>query len=338
MEDHEKINIFVPEQTKALLEHDARLFEFFKKDGQTINRNQFLTKLIVGYHATYESELQTKYDAIFSELADYIDDETKRAEAADKILKSAVMPDTPRQKGKKSPHISLKPTKDTAPIISRVAGNNSFNDSISKYFCRMFISYIEKPLYERERIVFHKNVELLLNGCASKHSVSFFLASNPTTIHEVVPYELAVGQDEMFNYLLCQEQGKNGEFQAMTYRLNRITGLAPCTSPAVLSKTVKRHLEQMKKYGAQYPINDDEETCVRLTDEGIAQYRRIYYGRPQYERIESAQNSSLYYFACSKEQIFFYFRRFDRGSAEIILPSSQRERMISFHQQALKCY
>ena len=61
MSDLEKINIYVPEQIGVILDNDANPFEILKKDGKTINRNKFLSLLILGYQNSYVSEYQQSY-------------------------------------------------------------------------------------------------------------------------------------------------------------------------------------------------------------------------------------------------------------------------------------
>ena len=87
------------------------------------------------------------------------------------------------------------------------------------------------------------------------------------------------------------------------------------------------------KSDAAYSINDDEVTCVRLTDDGKKLLNQIYFGRPHYEYAEG----DLYYFKCSSDQLYLYFRRFYTG-AEVISPISLRKRIIDFHNKALSCY
>ena len=52
----DKINIYLPAEVGDMLERDVTLFEIFKKDGMTPNRNRFLNMLVQGYYETYSSE------------------------------------------------------------------------------------------------------------------------------------------------------------------------------------------------------------------------------------------------------------------------------------------
>lgn len=43
MSEQDKINIYVPREVGEVLDSDNEMFEVFKPDGMTLNRNQFLT-------------------------------------------------------------------------------------------------------------------------------------------------------------------------------------------------------------------------------------------------------------------------------------------------------
>ncbi len=85
-------------------------------------------------------------------------------------------------------------------------------------------------------------------------------------------------------------------------------------------------------------INEEEEACVRLNSYGIKSFNKIYYGRPQYDRIEKKDDQTYLYFRCSLDQLFLYFKRFENGSAEVLHPESLRNRMIKFHEDAIEVY
>ena len=52
----DKIKINVTAHTAAILQKDAEAFEFFKKDGRTLNKNALLTRLIVNYDETFRAK------------------------------------------------------------------------------------------------------------------------------------------------------------------------------------------------------------------------------------------------------------------------------------------
>ena len=335
----EKINIYVPENIGAMIENDAVMFEVYKKDGRTVNKNRFLGLLIKGYYGDYISEARDAYDAIISSIETDKLTLKEKEEIADVVLKRAILPVVPSRKGKNPARLSLKPTKDTEALIDQIITDLGGEDYISQYFCRMIMSYCEKPFSKREQIIFKDKYETLKDACSAGRSISFKTIWNDKVIHEVIPYKVVTGSEEMFNYLIGAEINcDTGCQEAKTYRLNRISSINYGRSMDSMDDTVKRHLDMMLKYGPQYMINDDTESCIRLSDSGIRNFSRIYYGRPVVDHVVEKEDGHYYYFKGSKDQVFFYFRRFGYEDAEIISPESLRQRMIDFHSKAYAMY
>ena len=336
----EKINIYVPEKIGSMLKRDASMFEVYKRDGQTINKNRFLVMLIKGYYEDYVTEKRSSYDKVLLSLDDTEKLSAKEKEhIAKRILRNVIYPEVPSRKGKNPARLSLKPTKDTETLIEQIMIDLDEDDYISQYFCRMFISYCEKPFSKREQIIFRENFEKLQFACDTRKSITFKTIWNTGIIHEVIPYKVVIGPEEMFNYLLCAELNPNtGKQEAKTYRLNRIDRLNYGRSVKSIDDTVKNYLDEMLKYGPQYMINEEMESCVRLNIKGVKSFNSIYFGRPQYERVQTDGNQTYYYFKCSIDQLFLYFKRFEGNEAEVIYPKSLRDRVVQFHKQSLKTY
>ena len=102
----EKINIYVPESVGALINNDAALFEIFKRDGCTINRNRFLTFLITGYYRMYASDCRRKYDCIRAELQDRLYDLEIENKVARNIYNKLYLPENAKHRGKNTVKIS----------------------------------------------------------------------------------------------------------------------------------------------------------------------------------------------------------------------------------------
>lgn len=331
----DKINIYVPQNIGDQIVSDANLFEIFKNDGKSINTNRFLGKLITGYYDDYENERQLAYRSIISTLEGKKLSEEDKEQIANNIIHNVILPHVPSRKGKHPKRLSLKPTKDTEFLIEQIIRDTSDQDFISQYFCKMIMSYCEKPFSIRERILFKENYEKLILACDTKVSISFKTIWNPEQIHEVIPFRVVTGTEEMFNYLLCAEVDPETHFQAArAYRLNRIGKLRIGKNFYAIDADIEKRLIKMTQYGPQYAINDDNEVIVRLTPKGELTYKRVYWGRPQPIKITA---NGEYYFDCSLDQVYLYFRRFG-DDAEIIKPYTLRERIIAFHKDALKVY
>jgi len=336
MSNLEKINIFVPKEVDNILRYDARVFEILKKDGNTINMNRFLSMLICGYHEQYVEECNRKINTIKAELTTKGISESDSDEIADNILKKAVLPYNPSKRSKNTAKLSLKPTNDTEDIILHVIEKES--DYISQYFCRMLASYSKKSLSVREQIVFKDNYDSLTRACKNGISVVFRTTGGGDKLHEVLPYKVVASNDGLFNYLLCAEESFNGVQEAITYRLNRFKGITFSKRSISIDPTVKYHLDQMSLLAPQFAINEDLDISVKLTSYGIRRYNRVYYGRPQFSSIEENENGAIYHFNCSEDQVYFYFRRFEGDSAEILSPKKLRERMRESFEESFRVY
>lgn len=332
----EKINIYLPEGTGALLDEDAMRFEVLKKDRETINRNRFLSRVFAGYYRTYAEECRIQYEAAVQVLADYLPQKNQQEEAANRLLLSLRGAAGAPRRDAPSKKYSLKPTVDTGGILQEIRENLPLEDSLSGYLCQLLCSYSQKPLHERERIVFREEYGLLEDAVQKKQCVSFSTSWKPDITHTVLPYGVFVGQDEMYNYLLCMEQDRRtGKDQAVTYRLNRLQGLRKSAARMTLTAPVRRNLEEMARRGAQYVIRGKQKSVIGLTPKGQDAYLRVYQGRPKPDAIEEKDGFRWLVFSCSEEQLFFYFRKFEGGTLRVREPDALRKRLLAFHEGAI---
>ncbi len=339
MSDLEKINIYVPKRVELILNRDAWLFEIYKTGSMAINHNRFLSLLLIGYYDAYVEERHKALEKIKDELKSVSLSQKSVDELSERIMNQVVLPEVPKRKGKNPARLSLKPTEKTEGIITSIIKDLSQFDYISQYLCKMFLSYCQKPLFERERIIFSSSYDFLETACRTHRGITFTTIWDSKTVHEVYPYKICVGMDEMFNYLLCQEiNHRTGEPEARTYRLNRLSHLKFCAKSMSLVPEVEDYLKRMQDHGAQYAINENDIVCVKLSDYGVLSYNRVYHGRPSPLKIEKKNGASYFYFDCSKLQIMHYFRRFEPGAAEIVSPEGFRNQMKSFFQKNLENY
>ena len=335
----DKKDICVPEWVGKRVEEDTESFEFYKKDGN-LNKNLFLRHLVVGYYYDYLNNNKKKINDISDILLNNNVPEESINEISESILKSVVLPPVPTRKGKNPKKLSLKPSKDMATLMLTIERNLGPSDSLSQYLCRMIMSYCELPFSEREKIIFSDLFSEIERYCASNNKtgtvISIRTIWKPDIIHNVIPYKITTAKDERYNYLLCAEI-TNGKQEARAYRINRIIDIEESGS-SLISDEIRKNLDRMLIDGANFRIkNDDENAIVRLTQDGILSYKRIYNGRPKPYRICDNGETCDYYFDGSNEQLFLYFRRFG-SDAEIISPKSLRERMHRFYSDGAALY
>ena len=335
----DKFYIGIPSDTFANLNRDAEFFGIYKGNNMDVNMNDFLSRLIVGYFKEYKKERNDKINRIQEMIGPWIHDPKKADELAERMMKEIVQTPIPKRKGKNTERLPYKPTRETDQSITEIKG---IAGSYTEYLCRMLMSYCDRPIYERERIIFRDNTVFLKDACKWKRAIVFTTVSKPDVIHRVIPYDLAVGKDELCNYLLCQEYNPYTQrTEPASYRLCRICNPDYSETSGSLDDTIVNYLEKMKKQGAQFAITENTDICVRLTPAGQKSYRRIYYARPAVDkdRIEMLDDgSALYRFKASAEQVFRFVIRFRAGEAEIMSPPELREKIYQYYKEAVLPY
>lgn len=329
------IKINLPESLYQSLLSDAASFEVLKRDGERINLNGFMSSFVSGYYEKYLEEVSRRARRIREMLSPFITDQTQLDRATLELVEDDKSIDGASSKDANSKSLKFRPTKETDGIIIEIEEERrTANESLSGFFRKMLYSYSKKPTYERERIIYHGITDLLERACSSKKEITFTYRDKPGLLHRVVPYRIRYGTDELHNYLLCQEYNEfRDEMVAMSYRLCRIVNPRITKVDGQLDSRTTERLVKMEKYGPQYTINEETETCVEFTPDGRKSFQRLYQGRPIVDRKEPEDDSGnvKYYFTCSQDQLYLYLRRFNPGETTILYPEGLKARLYQFH-------
>lgn len=326
----EKIKINVTAHTATIIDKDIESFEFYKADGRSFNKNSFITKLIVNYHNTFkEKEL-----AMFEQLKKTISSAVTASESTvdtltydiiSQFYKSKISPN----KEKLNHSISIKPTKETAPIIEYIEQYMLSGSTLSEYFRKMFYSYASLPQDEREKIIFKPQYTALKEAIKSKRSVYITFNNAESRNCEVMPYAITCAKEELHCYLIGSAR------LPMTFRLSRIATVTLLNSSKDFSPYELKVFAKMLTYGAQFNYFDDdfEPIKVELTERGEKLYKKILIHRPVATKVEG----NIYHFECSHFQIVHYFVRFGK-EALVLSPDSVINSIIRFHREAARRY
>lgn len=326
----EKIKINVTAHTATIIDKDIESFEFYKTDGRSFNKNSFITKLIVNYHNTFkEKEL-----AMFEQLKKTISSAVTASESTVNTLtydiisqfyKSKISPN----KEKLNHSISIKPTKETAPIIEYIEQYMLSGSTLSEYFRKMFYSYASLPQDEREKIIFKPQYTALKEAIKSKRSVYITFNNAESRNCEVMPYAITCAKEELHCYLIGSAR------LPMTFRLSRIATVTLLNTSKDFSPYELKVFAKMLTYGAQFNYFDDdfEPVKVELTERGEKLYKKILIHRPVATKVEG----NIYHFECSHFQIVHYFVRFGK-EALVLSPDSVINSIIRFHREAARRY
>lgn len=320
----DKIKIYLPQKIADILDKDAEAFEFFKRDGITINRNALLTKLILNYGEAFARErnrlaavIRSHYDC--AEISD-----EKAAELCAEITETLYA----REDGERrlDAVISLKPTSLSQSAIEYTENYLLDGRSLSEYFRGMITSYASLPQDRRETIIFRPQYEAIKKAIVEKKKV--FITTTRDKGFEISPYEIVGSKEEMHLYVIGMRGGST------TFRLSRITSVKILGADAEITDEQVKVALKMIKYGPQfYYGTNEEEVCVRLTPRGMKKWKSIYVHRPLPDRIEG----NLMYFNCSHIQIIQYFLRFG-ADAEILCPEYMRRELKNFYTAAANLY
>lgn len=347
--EQRKIDFYPTPELFQLIRNDTELFEIFKKDkGQNImviNINEFLNRLLHEYFDDYIKELEGYSSHISKILKNSHVDEDIINDVINLLLAEVVFADNTKtkKKGNKSSteHRYFKTTDkyETLDIIENIESNYlSQYPSLSDYICKMLQSYFNKPLYIRERIIFSRGYNTILD-CCQKDCIKFRYTYD-NKIYTVMPYKIFTGKEQMFNYVFCYGLDEDGKLKNYSFRLSRMSSVKKNHSTIPYPSDIKTKFDLTNKLGASYAINGElEETCVLLTPSGTLSFKHIYFGRPKVDRKEITTEGNLrYYFKCSTEQLYRYFRRFNPGEAIVEYPKTLQDKIIGFHVKSLEGY
>ena len=327
--DYDKIKIYATKRVAEILEKDAENFEFLKKDGITPNKNGLLTTLIVNYSDHFNAKQanlvrlvektinQNTYlsDSKVQEMSQEIVNQLNNELASDLVDKFDTL-------------ISLKPTKETLPIISYVENYLLSNCSLSKYFRDMFVDYTSLPQDMREKIIFQEQYQILSEAINQKQKV-FITTKGSQSIMEISPYAFSHSKEEMHIYLMFKQVNS-----CRSIKLSKIKSVTILKSNSAFNEIDIQIFQKMLKYGVQFFYNtNEEEVIIKLSPRGQKLFHKIYIHRPIPSKIEN----DTFYFNCSHTQIMQYFSRFG-GDVEIISPKSIRDDIFNFHYSFIKKY
>lgn len=337
----EKIDSYIPKEVKQIIRNDVELFELFKKDSANklmqINTNYFMNKFIENFFDDYMVQRRNYHKNISGKLSNLGINTQQINDISHQILNDFIFSDDYNSNSKSNERLYFRPIDKTAYTLEYIDLNLE-GDSKSKFIARMLIAYSKLPQYEREKIIFKDIYNKVFHACKNNSiSISYSLGKKNMV---VMPYAIFQGKEQLFNYLFCCGYDNDGNLRNYSYRINRITAVRASEKIIPYTDNIEHHFQLTQKYGASYAINGSEkETCVLLNKSGISSFRQIYFGRPKAERKEVDSNGTYrYYFNCSEEQLYRYFRRFNPGEALVEYPQSLKDRIMKFHRDSLKTY
>lgn len=312
----EKIKIYITKEMQEALDRDMELFEFFKKDGKSLNRNEFLSTLILHYYESYGEKLSLLQSQIADKLESLSLNRYEKETLSVQLLE--LMEFNPQLKDhvRYTRTVSLKPTRRTSSALEYILERYLFGMSFSAFFRNLFQSYLAQPLNQRERIIFKDRVDIIERAIALKRQIRFTTRRNQT-IHTASVYDLCHSKEELMNYVLCEWKDR-----PFSFRLSRMQNLVLTQDHGEISELNELLLERTKQQSVQFVLQREEEVCVRLDEEGKKLMQVMYIHRPKILRTEG----DCCYFHASYSQIENYFIKFGEH-ALIVSPQYMQDIM-----------
>lgn len=339
--ENAKIDIYPSPKIRQMIDNDIELFELFKdnKNSEPMkgNTNAFLNRLLNEYFDKYTEEME--------EFTRLLNTYPMIAKDIRKLIDIILDNEAPHHSNNtednlEKKRLSFKPTQKnyTTNISEKIDRNCPHNMSRSGFICQILKFYFRKPLYLRERIIFQSEYENILRHC-QKNCIEFYNLSD-NQWYTVMPYKIFLGKEQMFNYVFCYGLDENNTIKNYSFRLSRMSQIQGTSLFIPCPEDIEKNFSLTQSLGASYAINTPPETsCVLLTKKGLSSFRHIYFGRPKIKEKKPAPNGGFrYYFICSEEQLYRYFRRFNPGEAIVESPPSLRDRIIDFHKKSLEVY
>lgn len=194
--------------------------------------------------------------------------------------------------------------------------------SEAEYFRTLFYKYATLPLFEREKILYDKNFQLLEGSIANNQRI---IIQTKNRTRKLEPY--FIKQSEEFSYVFgyC--------FTKEEYRVFRISNIDNIST--VNEKIEYKNEEEIFNIYKNFDpfLSYGKEVKVRFTPYGKIKYNTIISNRPKL----LSQQDNIYVFECSEKKAQVYFPQFFT-EVEILEPESLRQWYRNKLEEALEYY
>ena len=118
----EKLKIYVTRYIADIIEKDAEAFEFFKRDGITLNKNALLSQLIVNYHNKFSAEQDALLGFLKERISNAVGDNAKLDGVCFDICERINKRNAAPNDEKFDVLLHIKPTKQSEPVLEYKIG------------------------------------------------------------------------------------------------------------------------------------------------------------------------------------------------------------------------
>lgn len=325
---------------------DNRILTLLKKDAIIFNQkslNNLINNIVLTYLEIRDSddisrillnEVKNKFKNKFN---------TQELEDLEMIFKEKIYKTTfLKSNTKEMSHSSLlnfRLNNKTRKECQKFKKKQDYFDT--EFFRAIFEWYTIKPKYQREKILFSDNFEIVKDAIDNEYEVILKIKDQAHSIHSM-PVGYFHTKEENYNYILTLGKNINtGKDMIFPTRLSNILSVEPNTREKFDSSTFSNELRDKIKEKIEtknYTWSEVEEIKIKFTKNGRLKYDQIQHLRPEPIETEDIDNDDVIMtFKEPLDIILYYFIQFG-SNIEVLSPINLREKFKDIYKNAFEIY
>ena len=323
-----------------------RAYSIINDDMLTFNEktiSSFIQKIFMNYKDNAEASIslellkkQSEFDKSLAVLSEKVLSESLRSKVTGALKNN--LRDQLKTKYchlSRDINLSLRPRNDFYDYIcSDECAEDKYYKNAGSYIQAIAEDYSSLPFRERELIVFKDIYEKIQFSLIAPHRKVRIRTINNDSFN-CCPLGIIKDSLGMSNYVIGYIN-INGEKRASSFKLSRIKEYVITNELYSLRERKedrKEIEEELRKEKLPFLIGDNEMITVEFTDEGMLNYKKWQYNRPDYTEL----NGNTVVFDCSRYQATSYLSRFG-DTAKVISPSDYVKEIELFFKSASENY
>ena len=325
--EKENFNVKVSNKIVEILDRDMEIFN-------QKNRNSMINKIILTYlKIKNQDDIQEKmfYDIKNMDVNMSVEKEKKLKEIIRKNLY-----ETLKIKKGNSKLINFHLNKKTFQECKSLGENLNYFDT--EFFRVIFEWYSLKAKYEREQILFYKEILIIKEAIEKKYELEFKVKDNNGKLLKITnsyPFGIFESKDENYNYLVTADNNE----KLYSTRISNIMNLLLIRKIFSVSKEVQEKAKERIK-NRYYGMGNIIRCKIEFTEIGYRNFKVISHLRPnpiEPNPIEQDQKNRILTFNEPEDSLFFYFRQFGEN-IKVLEPESLKQKLKGFYKKALESY
>lgn len=296
-------------------------FRFGFKENQKINYNRFLNILIKNYYEVSKDKL----DIISKKFPDVEKGEIKEIISSSLLfngIKESIMPK----------NFTIRPDKESANIFLEIELKELRNITISDYMRLILLEFCSLKIYEKEKIIFKQNYEIIRKSIESKRKM-YIVSRNSKFTFDCI--NVVQSPDDEHNYLVGKSYYDNDISFVSSIKLSTIQSVISLDDEQTILEQDIDLINKNLENGPQFIGAELVNAKVKFTPGGIKMYDKCYNDRPICVAFDEKEN--IMTFHNTIEHLFIYLKQFGRH-ALVLYPEELRTKLKDFYIKANEAY